>query len=120
MRIVAYLARFVVMGAVVVWFLLVYAMGRLRLALTGGDPAARRAALDAHRGRVLRAALATLGCTFVKLGQVASTRPDLFPPEIIEELRALQDRLAPFSFARAARIVEADLGAPLDRHFAEF
>ncbi|HJL17568.1 MAG TPA: AarF/UbiB family protein [Sandaracinaceae bacterium LLY-WYZ-13_1] len=70
-------------------------------------------------GRSLRWGLATLGASFIKLGQVLSTRPDLFPTPFIEELRLLQDRLPPFSFESARRRIEEDLGGRLEEHFAE-
>lgn len=72
------------------------------------------------RGRVLRGALGRLGATFIKLGQVMSTRPDLFEPELIEELRALQDRLPAFDGARARAQIEASLGAPIAELFSSF
>ena len=82
--------------------------------------AERRASVVARlRGRVLRRAMSTLGATFIKLGQVMSTRPDLFAPEMIDELRRLQDRLPAFAFWRARRIIERDLGAPIAARFAE-
>jgi len=68
----------------------------------------------------LRHTLERLGPTFVKLGQVASTRPDLIPEDIIEELRKLQDDVAPFPDAEAFAMIERELGAPIDDLFAEF
>ena len=64
--------------------------------------------------------MTALGATFVKLGQVMSTRPDLLDTETIDELRKLQDRLPAFPIERVRRIVEEDLGAPLEERFAEF
>jgi ubiquinone biosynthesis protein len=107
------------MGAIVGFFLLVYAFGRLALLFVRGGE--RRRERVAHwKGRVLRRTMAALGATFVKLGQVLSTRPDLLEPEIIDELRQLQDRMPPFAMARVRRIVEEDLGGPLEGRFAEF
>lgn len=68
----------------------------------------------------LRRTLERLGPTFVKLGQVASTRPDLIPEDIIEELRKLQDDVAPFPDDEAFAAIEQELGAPIDELFAEF
>lgn len=68
-------------------------------------------------GVLLREALSRLGATFIKLGQVMSTRPDLFPYEVIRELKKLQDRLPPFPGARA--VIEAELGAEAMSAFAE-
>src|SRR3979409_76720 len=53
----------------------------------------------APRGQHLRELLDELGPTFVKFGQLLSTRPDVVPPDIIAELRSLQDDVRPFPFA---------------------
>ncbi|HEY5541414.1 MAG TPA: AarF/ABC1/UbiB kinase family protein [Coriobacteriia bacterium] len=68
----------------------------------------------------LRHTLERLGPTFVKLGQVASTRPDLIPEDIIEELRKLQDDVAPFPDDEAFASIERELGAPIDELFGSF
>lgn len=80
----------------------------------------RQSTLDALRGWMLRQAMTVLGATFIKLGQVMSTRPDLFAPEIIAQLRYLQDRLPPFGFGRVRATVEAELGQPMSEVFASF
>ncbi len=72
------------------------------------------------RGRHLREMLDELGPTFVKFGQLLSMRPDVVPPDIISELRGLQDDVRPFPFEQARRVVEEDLGLPLERLFLEF
>ena len=64
------------------------------------------------RGQRLRLALESLGPIFVKFGQVLSTRRDLIPPDIADELALLQDHVAPFPSAQAAKIIEESLGAP--------
>jgi ubiquinone biosynthesis protein len=69
--------------------------------------------------RSLRRALEDAGVTFVKLGQVLSTRPDLLPPAFIDELSKLQDQVAPVPFERVERQLVEELG-PLDEVFAEF
>jgi len=82
--------------------------GALRLALFLLVWGPRRTpSVAALRGLVLRWAMTALGATFIKLGQVMSTRPDLFEPEIVAQLRRLQDRLPPFRFRRARATVEA-------------
>jgi ubiquinone biosynthesis protein len=86
----------------------------------GGAPARRTAALATLRGWMLRQAMTALGATFIKLGQVMSSRPDLFEPQIIDQLRRLQDRLPPFSFRRVQATVEGELGRPLGQVFREF
>ncbi len=96
-----------------------YGIARLGIALFVWGPRRPRA-LATLRGWMLRQAMTTLGATFIKLGQVMSTRPDLFEPQIIDQLRRLQDRLPPFSFRRVRQTVEADLGKPLEEVFAEF
>src|SRR5947207_2542237 len=73
-----------------------------------------------ERGRHLRELLDELGPTFVKFGQLLSTRPDVVPPDIIAELRALQDDVRAFPFEQVEQVVEADLGLSLDKLFLEF
>lgn len=68
----------------------------------------------------LRQALVELGPTFVKLGQVLSTRPDMVPPEFVAELDKLQDTVPPFSAELAMQLIEAELGRPIDQLFAQF
>jgi ubiquinone biosynthesis protein len=68
----------------------------------------------------LRHALAELGPTFVKLGQMLSTRPDLLPPAWILELNKLQDTVPPFPAEVAVATVEAELGRPIAAVFREF
>ena len=80
------------------------------------DPTAEGTA----RGRHLREMLDELGPTFVKFGQLLSTRPDVVPPDIIAELRGLQDDVRPFPYADVERTVEEDLGQPIERLFTEF
>ena len=75
---------------------------------------------DAPRGVRLRRALERLGPIFVKFGQVLSTRRDLLPPDIAEELARLQDRVPPFPGARSIAIVERAFGRPLSDVFATF
>jgi len=72
------------------------------------------------RGRHLREMLDELGPTFVKFGQLLSTRPDVVPPDIIAELRGLQDDVRPFPYAEVERTIQEDLGQPVGRLFLEF
>src|SRR4051795_13246764 len=81
------------------------------------DPAATN---PSERGRHLREMLDELGPTFVKFGQLLSTRPDIVPPDIIAELRSLQDDVRPFPYADVERVVREDLGQPIERLFLEF
>jgi ubiquinone biosynthesis protein len=72
------------------------------------------------RGRRLREMLDELGPTFVKFGQLLSTRPDVVPPDIVAELRRLQDDVSPFPFVQIREVVESDLDLTLDQAFLEF
>ncbi len=76
--------------------------------------------LKAPRGERLREALESLGPIFVKFGQVMSTRRDLLPPDIADELARLQDRVPPFESSLAVAIIEKSFGRPLDKIFASF
>lgn len=76
---------------------------------TTGSPAVR-----------LRSAFEELGATFIKLGQLLSTRADLIPPEFLEELAKLQDEVAPFPTEEAVALIEAELGLPLEEAFSHF
>src|SRR5688572_9344441 len=72
------------------------------------------------RGRHLRELLDELGPTFVKFGQLLSTRPDVVPPDIVAELRSLQDDVRPFPFAAARKVIEAELKLSLEQLFVDF
>jgi ubiquinone biosynthesis protein len=86
----------------------------------------RRSARDevdgqpSQRGQHLREMLDELGPTFVKFGQLLSTRPDVLPPDIINELRGLQDDVRPFPIADVEKVIEEDLGLTIGQLFAEF
>src|SRR5438270_11156187 len=73
-----------------------------------------------QRGQHLREMFDELGPTFVKFGQLLSTRPDIVPPDIILELRKLQDDVTPFPYAHVEQVVETDLGLPIEKLFLEF
>src|SRR5881398_1117269 len=91
--------------------------------LTELFPRRSRVDLDgqpSQRGQHLREMLDELGPTFVKFGQLLSTRPDVLPPDFIAELRGLQDDVRPFPFAQVEQVVEEDLGLTLDKLFADF
>ena len=74
----------------------------------------------ASRGERLRLALEELGPIFVKFGQAVSTRRDLLPTDIADELAKLQDRVPPFPGSEARRLIEADYGKSVTEVFAEF
>lgn len=76
--------------------------------------------LDQPRGERLRLALESLGPIFVKFGQVLSTRRDLLPPDIADELALLQDRVPPFASDVAVATIEQAFGRGIDQVFASF
>lgn len=76
--------------------------------------------LDAPRGQRLRQALEHLGPIFVKFGQVLSTRRDLLPPDIADELALLQDRVPPFPTEVAVATIERAFRRPIDTVFETF
>jgi ubiquinone biosynthesis protein len=99
---------------------------RLSDLLPGRSPEERIASAAAAqgaasaRGQHLREVLDELGPTFVKFGQLLSTRPDVVPQDIVVELRALQDDVRPFPFEGVRSVIEAELGNTLERLFTEF
>jgi ubiquinone biosynthesis protein len=114
-------------GAFIVWVVLRYGLdeqvlstlrGRGIRLLTRMVSLGRN--LDAPRGQRLREALERLGPIFVKFGQVLSTRRDLLPPDIADELARLQDRVPPFPSAVAVATIERAFGKPLDAVFSHF
>ena len=89
--------------------------GLVRVATIG-----RRHRLDAPRGARLRMALEKLGPIFVKFGQVLSTRRDLLPLDVADELALLQDRVPPFPGVQAVALIEKAFGQRIDQIFAAF
>ncbi len=114
-------------GAYIVWVVLRHGLDELVLSsfdhpwlrrLTRVLTLGRR--LDQPRGQRLREALESLGPIFVKFGQVLSTRRDLLPPDIANELARLQDRVPPFPAEIAIATIERAYGRPLDEVFSHF
>ena len=93
-----------------------YAFGRKEVP----PEALEEGAAGRSRGRRVREMLDELGPTFVKFGQLLSTRPDIVPPDILEELRGLQDDARPEPFEHVRAVVEAELGLTIEQVFAEF
>ena len=85
---------------------------RQRLAPPPEQPLTRKTAA-VH----LREAITELGPTYIKFGQIASTRPDMLPPEFIDELASLQDKVPPAPWAEIQAVIEAELGRPLAQLF---
>ncbi|MCZ4312438.1 ubiquinone biosynthesis regulatory protein kinase UbiB [Comamonadaceae bacterium G21597-S1] len=114
-------------GAFIVWVVLRYGLDELLLS-SFRQPWLRMAArivsvgrrLDAPRGVRLRQALERLGPIFVKFGQVLSTRRDLLPIDIADELARLQDRVPPFDSEIAIGSIERAFRKPLGEIFASF
>ncbi|MBX3609296.1 MAG: ubiquinone biosynthesis regulatory protein kinase UbiB [Hydrogenophaga sp.] len=114
-------------GAFIVWVALRHGLDELVLS-SFDHPWLRRLTrvvtigrkLDKPRGQRLREALERLGPIFVKFGQVLSTRRDLLPPDIADELARLQDRVPPFPGDVAVATIERAFGRPLDEVFAHF
>lgn len=114
-------------GVFIVWVVLRYGLDELvlssfqrpglrlltRIVSIGRD-------LSSPRGERLRLALERLGPIFVKFGQVLSTRRDLLPADIADELARLQDRVPPFPSAVAVATIERAFGKPLDTVFSHF
>jgi ubiquinone biosynthesis protein len=114
-------------GAYILWIVLRYGLDELVLtsfqnpwlgALARVLTIGRK--LDAPRGQRLRQALEQLGPIFVKFGQVLSTRRDLLPPDIADELARLQDRVPPFESAVAVATIERAFRRPVDEVFLSF
>ena len=72
------------------------------------------------RAERVRMVLEELGPTFIKMGQILSTRPDLLPVEFLRELEKLQDHVPPFEYTQVETIIEAELGTPLGDIFKNF
>ena len=71
-------------------------------------------------GERIRQVIEELGPTYVKIGQMASTRADVIPADILHELEKLQDNVPPFSFEAVSRIIEEELGSPLGEIYSSF
>jgi ubiquinone biosynthesis protein len=86
------------------------------LAATNGDMEGESAA----KAKAFRERLVQLGPAYIKLGQVLSTRPDLLPPQYIEELEHLQDDVPPMQYAQVEEMIERELHARISKLFGSF
>ncbi|MBC5781744.1 ubiquinone biosynthesis regulatory protein kinase UbiB [Ramlibacter sp. USB13] len=115
-----------VRAIVILWVILRYGLDELALSgfrlrgLARIVTFGRRRHIDAPRGQRLRMALEALGPIFVKFGQVLSTRRDLLPPDIADELALLQDRVPPFPSEVAVASIERAFRRPLNAIFETF
>jgi ubiquinone biosynthesis protein len=105
--------------------LLLFKYGRMDLVKAAGLDATLDGEREAGTGAVPEAAeladdLERMGPTFIKLGQLLSTRPDILPAPYLQALARLQDRVEQFSFGEVERIVAGELGIRLSKAFAEF
>jgi ubiquinone biosynthesis protein len=91
-----------------------------RTGLASLVPGKKSETSDPHFSVRVRQVFEELGPTFVKLGQLLSTRPDLLPVELIDELRRLQDDVPPLPFDEMKLAIESELGAPISEMFSQF
>ncbi|MER7274796.1 AarF/UbiB family protein [Dactylosporangium sp. NPDC000244] len=96
-----------------------YGLSRYVRGRRSADGGAANPARHAHSAQALVGALNKAGVTFIKLGQMLSTRRDLLPLPYVTALSSLQSNASPEPDGTVERILEAELGGPLSRHFAE-
>ncbi|MBW4651214.1 MAG: AarF/ABC1/UbiB kinase family protein [Kastovskya adunca ATA6-11-RM4] len=87
---------------------------------SGGVTEEKKAVRRRSQAIWIRETFLDLGPTFIKVGQLFSTRADLFPPEYVEELAKLQDRVPAFSYEQVEAIIQKDLGKPVSQLFLGF
>ena len=113
--VLATIARCLRIAVVALVFGAIYAAGTVRQTMLPRD--ARQHARARLRGRLLRRSFEHLGASFVKAGQLISSRPDVFSPEVSGELRALQDHVPAFRYRKVRSVIERELHAPLESLF---
>ncbi len=115
MNTLRFIGRALAIVAIVVFALLRWLVGWLLLLLLFSGKTQRQEWF----ARVLIRVFRSLGATFVKVGQIMSTRPDLFPPHIIRALETLQDNVGPFEWRHVQATFLADFGKPPEELFTE-
>lgn len=108
-------ARALQIAGLVAWQVLVFAAGWCWQLVRLADKRRRQAWF----GQNLLTLFRRLGATFIKVGQIMSTRPDLLPRHVTDALEHLQDNVGPFPFASVRAILLEDLGQPPERFFSE-
>lgn len=88
--------------------------------LCGGFTEEKLSARQKIQAQWIKDSFLELGPTFIKVGQLFSTRADLFPEAYVQELSKLQDRVPAFSYEQTKQIIEADLGKPINILFRSF
>jgi ubiquinone biosynthesis protein len=116
MQVVRFAGRGLWVALIVLLHGLVWFLGWLGLLLALRSKAVRQRWF----GQRFAALLVALGATFVKVGQIMSTRPDLLPPHVIAALTRLQDNVGAFAFHHVERTIASELGKPLSELFATF
>lgn len=101
------------------WFVAKYARADF-VTHAGLEPLAESERPAAPEAEAFVRDLESLGPTFIKIGQLLSTRADLLPQPYLDALARLQDNIEPFSYAEVERIVRNELGVRLSKAFIEF
>lgn len=112
--------RFVDIWAFVLKLLFDFWLNKKSWSYPGGVTEAKQIARRKQQAIWIRNSLLDLGPTFIKVGQLFSTRADLFPSEYVEELAKLQDKVPAFGYDKVERIIEQDLGKKIPELFHSF
>ncbi|CAL9236143.1 unnamed protein product [Arabidopsis halleri] len=98
----------------------VFMVAAIRLRTSASDKSKSLEASEQNFGMVLKETMLHLGPTFIKVGQSLSTRPDIIGTEISKALSELHDRIPPFPWPEAVKIIEEELGGPVESFFSQF
>ncbi|XP_023639626.1 uncharacterized protein LOC17888000 isoform X2 [Capsella rubella] len=97
-----------------------FMIAAIRLRSSASDKGKNLEASEQNFGMVLKETMLRLGPTFIKVGQSLSTRPDIIGTETSKALSELHDRIPPFPWPEAVKIIEEELGAPVESFFSHF